>query len=150
MFPDSEKHQSIILKGNPMNKTLVLLKPDAFERCLIGYIITHIETEFDVIQARIEYMNTYLISRHYKDHVNKDYYNALHEFMRSGPTLALEVYGADPVPEMLKMRDYLRITLGTKNPRNLIHASDLENAHYELALWFPPINRMVGHVNTSN
>lgn len=120
-----------------MHHTVVLIKPDAFERNLVGYIISQIEQRFQIIQARIEYMKTLLIAKHYKDHIHKDYYNALHTFMASGPTLALSVFGEDVVTDMIELRHELRIQLQYENPRNLIHSSDLENAIYELDLWFP-------------
>lgn len=120
-----------------MNNTVVLIKPDAFERNLVGYIISQIEQRFQITQARIEHMNTYLISRHYKDHITKDYYNTLHNFMFSGPTLALLLFGEDVVVKMTELRNEIRMHLQYKNPRNLIHSSDLENVSYELDLWFP-------------
>lgn len=115
--------------------SVVLIKPDAFERKIIGNIISIIEDDFKIIQAKIVYMNTYWISRHYKDHIDKDYYNALHNFMCSGPTLALLMFG--DIVDMLEYRDEIRHRFGTENPRNLIHASDIANVIYELDLWFP-------------
>jgi len=117
--------------------SVVLIKPDAFERKIVGNIISVLEFDFKIIQAKTVYMNTYWISRHYKDHVDKDYYNNLHAFMSSGPTLALLMFGTDIVVDMLDYRDRIRDCFGTENPRNLIHASDLENVMYELDLWFP-------------
>lgn len=115
--------------------TVVLIKPDAFERKIVGNIISILEFDFKIMQAKIVYMDSYWISRHYKDHVNKDYYNNLHTFMCSGPTLAMLIFG-DPV-DLLEYRDEIRNRFGTKNPRNLIHASDLASAIYEINLWFP-------------
>lgn len=117
--------------------SVVLIKPDAFGRRIVGNIISTLEFDFKIIQAKIVYMNTYWVSRHYKDHIDKDYYNVLHNFMCSGPTLALLMFGEDIVPNMLDCRDAIRNRFGIKNPANLIHSSDLENVMYELNLWFP-------------
>ncbi len=117
--------------------SVVLIKPDAFERKIVGNIISVLEFDFKIMQAKIVYMNEYWISRHYKDHVDKDYYSNLHAFMCSGPTLALMMFGKDIVVDMLDYRDRIRDCFGAENPRNLIHASDIANSIYELDLWFP-------------
>ena len=117
--------------------TLVLIKPDAFARKLVGYIIQEIEHDFEIVLAKIVYMDSWLISNHYRDHLEKGYYNALYLFMSSGPTLALDISGEDVVSRMIELRDKLRISLTYQNPRNLIHSSDLANVMFELDLWFP-------------
>lgn len=125
-----------IISGKIMH-TLVLIKPDAFERNLVGYIITKLE-QYRIVNMKTVYMDTWWISRHYRDHKYKSYYNALHNFMSSGPTLALEVdcYAED----MIDLRNQIREELGVKNPRNLIHSSDPLNVSYELNLWFPDVH----------
>lgn len=115
--------------------TVVLIKPDAFERMLVGYIISSIESNFIIHQAKIVYMEGFFIAQHYCHHVAKDYYLDLSTFMQSGPTLALQI-GGDPVA-VTELRNKLRESLGIENPRNLIHSSDLKNVVYELDLWFP-------------
>lgn len=114
---------------------LVLIKPDAFERRLVGYIISQIEHDFQIINGKIVYMDRDLVSRQYRDHTTKYYYLDLDTFMRSGLTFVLEI-GGDPV-DVAELRNKLRKSLGIENPRNLIHSSDLKNVVYELDLWFP-------------
>jgi nucleoside-diphosphate kinase len=122
-------------------KSLVLLKPDAAERRLLGQLLTYFESNmmFKVVAAKMVTMDVNLCRRHYVDHLAKTFYVGLEQFMTSGPTLALVVEG--DVAEIRKTGTALRDLFNKDykgGPRNLVHASDSpEAAAREVALWFP-------------
>ncbi len=122
-------------------KSLVLLKPDAVERRLLGQLLTYFESNlmFKIVAAKMVTMDANLCRAHYVDHLEKSFYVGLEEFMTSGPTMALMVSG--DVAEIRKTAMALRDLFNKDykgGPRNLVHASDSEAAALrELDLWFP-------------
>ena len=130
-------------------RSLVLIKPDAVRRGLVGEIIARFERKGLVIEALVmRGMDAELADQHYADHVQKAFYPPLKEFMTGGPLVALVISGdeaVDVVRAMIGATDGRKAAAGTvrgdlslSNRENLVHASDSpESAKHELALWFP-------------
>lgn len=133
-----------------MQQTLLLLKPDAVQRRLIGEIIGRLEKKglrlagMKFLQASPE-----LAASHYAVHKGKPFYDSLLQFLTSGPTVAMVWEGREAVAVC---RVLMGLTDGAKAPpgtirgdlaisvqNNLVHGSDSpENAAAEIALWFEP------------
>jgi nucleoside-diphosphate kinase len=136
--------------GLTLNMTLVLLKPDADRRGLLGTLIKEIEKEkhFRIKEMRMVRADRELLTKHYADHQGKEMFEPLIKFMLSGPIVAMKVVGpqalarmrslAGPVgavdDETLRGRYHV---LDAPLRENLIHTSGSdEEAIYELKLWF--------------
>ena len=133
-------------------QTLVLLKPDAVRRNLIGEIISRIEAKgYVVVEIKRMSASKELLAQHYAEHEGKPFYEPLVEFMLSGDVVALRVEGnrviegfralagaTDPTAALPgTIRGDLGRDWGTKVQQNLVHGSDsVESAQRELALWF--------------
>ncbi len=119
-------------------RTLVLLKPDAVEAKLVGQLISCFEQYSELVDFRVVCMHAELCRKHYHDHVTKDFYPKLEEFMTSGPLVAILIDG--DVAFIRALAKSLRTTYHPDyngGPRNLIHASDSEEAAVrEVTLWF--------------
>ena len=136
---------------SPVERSLVLIKPDAVRRGLLGEILARFERKGLVIEAlELRTMDAALADQHYADHVEKAFYPPLKEFMTSGPLAALVLAGdnvIEVVRTMIGVTDGRKAAAGTirgdyslSNRENLVHASDSpESAARELALWFPKI-----------
>jgi nucleoside-diphosphate kinase len=130
-------------------RTLVLIKPDAVRRGLIGEIISRIERKGLVIEAmQLRTMDGALADQHYAEHVDKPFYPPLREFMTAGPLVAMIVSGDSAIEVVRAMcgatdgrkaaPGTIRGDLSLSNRENLIHASDSpDSAKREIALWFP-------------
>ena len=137
--------------SSPTERSLVLVKPDAVRRGLVGEILARFERKGLVIEAlELRTMDPTLADEHYADHVEKAFYPPLKEFMTSGPLVALVLSGdnvIDVVRTMIGVTDGRKAAAGTirgdfslSNRENLVHASDSpESAARELALWFPKL-----------
>jgi nucleoside-diphosphate kinase len=130
-------------------RTLVLIKPDAVRRGLVGEIIGRFERKGLVIDALVlRGMDATLADEHYAEHVEKAFYPPLKEFMTGG-TLVAAVISGDQAIEVVRglvgATDGRRAAAGTirgdlslSNRENLVHASDSQDsAKREIALWFP-------------
>jgi nucleoside-diphosphate kinase len=136
---------------SPVERSLVLVKPDAVRRGLLGEILARFERKGLVIEAlELRTMDAALADQHYADHVEKAFYPPLKEFMTSGPLAALVLAGdnvIEVVRTMIGVTDGRKAAAGTirgdyslSNRENLVHASDSpESAARELALWFPKL-----------
>ena len=132
-----------------VERTLVLVKPDAMARGLAGEILARFEGRGLVVRAaRLVHVDSDLAERHYAEHAEKPFFGELVEFITSGPTLALVLEGESAIP-------VVRTTMGSTNPAdsapgtirgdlalampdNLVHGSDApESARREIELWFP-------------
>jgi nucleoside-diphosphate kinase len=132
-----------------VERTLVLVKPDAMRRQLAGEIVARLERRgLQLRAARLVTVDREFGEEHYAEHVGKPFFGELIEFITSGPTLALAVEGEGAITSV-------RTTLGATNPAeaapgtirgdfalsmpdNLVHGSDSnESAAREIALWFP-------------
>jgi nucleoside-diphosphate kinase len=131
-----------------MQRTLVLAKPDAVQRGLIGEIIGRFERKgLKVVGLRFLRVPREMAEEHYAVHAGKHFYDGLVEFITSGPVAAFALEGPDAIAAVRKMvgktmpneaePGTIRGDLGISGLRNLIHASDApETAEAELALWF--------------
>ncbi|GAA2518827.1 nucleoside-diphosphate kinase [Winogradskya humida] len=132
-----------------VERSLVLIKPDALRRGLLGEILGRFERKGLVIEAlELRTMDAELADQHYAEHVDKAFYPPLKEFMTSGPLAALVLSGDEVIAvvrEMIGSTDGRKAAAGTirgdlslSNRENLVHASDgPDSAKHELALWFP-------------
>jgi nucleoside-diphosphate kinase len=137
--------------SSPVERSLVLVKPDAVRRGLLGEILARFERKGLAVEAlELRTMDGTLADQHYADHVEKAFYPPLKEFMTSGPLAALVLTGdnvIEVVRTMIGATDGRKAAAGTirgdyslSNRENLVHASDSpESAARELALWFPKI-----------
>ncbi|MET7750660.1 nucleoside-diphosphate kinase [Micromonospora sp. NPDC005367] len=135
----------------PEERTLVLIKPDAVRRGLVGEIISRFERKGLRIDAMdVRTMDAALADAHYAEHVDKPFYPPLHAFMTGGPLVALVLSGdqvIDVVRNLVGATDGRRAAGGTirgdfslSNRENLVHASDsVDSAKREIALWFPEL-----------
>jgi nucleoside-diphosphate kinase len=131
-----------------MQRTLVLAKPDAVQRGLIGEIIGRFERKgLKVLGLRLLTVPREMAERHYAVHAGKHFYDGLVEFITSGPVAAIALEGPDAIAVVRLMvgktmpneadPGTIRGDFGISGLRNLIHASDApETAESELALWF--------------
>lgn len=134
-----------------MERTLVLIKPDAVNRGLVGEIISRLERKglgFDALQLRT--MDADLADAHYAEHVEKAFYPPLKQFMTSGPLVAAIVRGDQAVSVVRALvgatdgrsaaAGTIRGDLSLSNRENLVHASDsADSADREIKLWFPEL-----------
>lgn len=132
-------------------RTLVLIKPDAVRRGLVGEILSRFERKGLVIEAlELRTMDAALADQHYAEHVNKAFYPPLKEFMTSGRLVAAIVSGdqaVEVVRALVGSTDGRQAAAGTirgdfslSNRENLVHASDsADSAKREISLWFPGV-----------
>jgi nucleoside-diphosphate kinase len=137
--------------SSPIERSLVLVKPDAIRRGLLGEILSRFERKGLVVDAlELRTMDAALADQHYADHVAKAFYPPLKEFMTSGPLAAMVLSGdevIEVVRTMIGATDGRKAAAGTirgdfslSNRENLVHASDSpESAKRELGLWFPEL-----------
>jgi nucleoside-diphosphate kinase len=131
-----------------MEQTLIILKPDAVQRGLIGKILTRFEEKgLKVVGAKFMQISQDLAATHYADHKERPFYAGLVSFMTSSPVLvvALEGVGAIAVCRSMMGATFgsqaaagtIRGDFGVSNSFNLIHGSDsAEAAAKELGLFF--------------
>jgi nucleoside-diphosphate kinase len=141
-----EKLQSS--KGEGMERTLVIIKPDGVQRGLIGPILTRLERRgLRFAALKLIQITPELAARHYAVHEGKPFYEPLIQFITSGPVVVAVIEGKDAI-------DIVRKTMGATSPaqaepgtiradfgleigRNLVHGSDgPETAAYEIPLFF--------------
>jgi len=132
-----------------MEKTLVLIKPDAVERRLVGEIISIYEEKGLTISAiKIIKPSLEIAKKHYAEHKDMPYFKALVEYITRGNVCALILEGANAINVVRKINgatDPLNAEMGTIRGRfalskseNVVHSSDSpENAAREITLWFP-------------
>jgi nucleoside-diphosphate kinase len=130
-------------------RTLLLLKPDAVRRGLVGEILSRFEAKGLTIAALEQrHIPGDLADQHYAEHVERDFYPPLREFVTSGPLVAAVLEGDEAVEVVRALNGAtdgrkaapgtIRGDLSLSNRENLVHGSDsLESAAREIALWFP-------------
>jgi nucleoside-diphosphate kinase len=134
-----------------MSRTLILVKPDAFERALTGEIIVRFERKGLRIAA-LKHMTVErdLAEQHYGEHKEKPFFGELIEFITRGPLVAMVLEGVEAVPAARQVigattpleaaMGSIRGDLATEVTFNLVHGSDApETAEREIALWFPEL-----------
>ena len=131
-----------------MEQTLVLVKPDAVSRGLIGEIIRRFENRTLRIKAlRILNPSRELIERHYEVHRGKPFFDDVVAFMTSGTVVAMILEGENAIEIVREMMGALEPTEARPGTirgdftlvvrRNLVHGSDtLESAEREIPIWF--------------
>jgi nucleoside-diphosphate kinase len=131
-----------------METTLIILKPDAVQRGLMGRIISRFEDKgLQIVGAKMMRIGPELAATHYVDHRGKPFYDGLVRFMTSAPVLVLAVRGVRAIEISRRMMGAtfgsdaepgsIRGTFGVSNSFNLIHGSDgPEAAARELSLFF--------------
>jgi nucleoside-diphosphate kinase len=131
-----------------VERTLILIKPDAVQRGLAGEILGRIEARgFAVRGGKLLVVERDLGERHYAEHREKPFFGELVEFITSAPTWALVVEGEGAIATMRKTigatnpadadPGTIRGDLAMSMPDNLVHGSDSpESAEREIALWF--------------
>jgi nucleoside-diphosphate kinase len=131
-----------------METTLIILKPDAVQRGLMGRIISRFEDKgLQVVGAKFMQISQELAAEHYKDHEGKPFYNGLVSFMTGSPVLVLALRGCGAIAICRGMMGAtfgskadpgtIRGDFGVSNSFNLIHGSDSpEAATRELGLFF--------------
>ena len=132
-------------------RTLVLIKPDAVRRGLVGEVLGRFERKGLTIEAMVlRTMDAALADEHYAEHVDKAFYPPLKVFMTGGPLVAAVISGdqvIDVVRALVGATDgrvaaagTIRGDLSLSNRENLVHASDSpESAAREIGLWFPEV-----------
>ena len=132
-------------------RTLVLVKPDAVRRGLVGEILGRLERKGLAIDAlMLRTMDAALADQHYAEHLSKPFYPALKRFMTGGPLVAALISGdqaVDVVRLLVGSTDGRKAAPGTirgdlslSTSENLVHASDsADSAKREIALWFPDL-----------
>ncbi len=133
-----------------MERSLIILKPDAIQRGLIGDIITRFERKgIQIVAMKFMKISTQLAETHYEPHKGKPFYAGLVKFMTSSPVLVFAIQGKDVINIARKMMGAtfgskaepgtIRGDFGVSNSFNLIHGSDSpESAQRELKLFFKP------------
>ncbi len=135
-----------------MNRTLVICKPDAVERGLVGEILGRFERKgLRLVAAELRTLDLDLLARHYAEHVGKPFYNDLVAFMSRSPALMAVVEGPGDtwgvVRAMMGATDPLKAEpgtirgdFGTEVTENLVHGSDsAASAQREVSLFFPDL-----------
>jgi nucleoside-diphosphate kinase len=131
-----------------VERTLILIKPDAMQRALAGEILSRFERRgLAVSAAKLVHVDRPLAERHYAEHAEKPFFGELVEFITSAPTLALVLEGEGAVAvarETIGATDPAKAAPGTirgdlalSMPDNLVHGSDApDTAKREIELWF--------------
>jgi len=131
-----------------VERTLIIIKPDAVQRGLIGEIVARFERRgLRLVGMKLMQMDRDLAARHYAVHKGKSFYEPLLDYITSAPVVVMALEGTDAVKAA-------RATIGATNPadagagsirgdfglevgRNLVHGSDsVENGEKEVALFF--------------
>jgi nucleoside-diphosphate kinase len=133
-----------------MDRTLIILKPDAIQRGLVGKILTRFEEKgIQVVGMKMQFISEELAAKHYAPHKGKPFYEGLVRFMTSSPVIVLALQGNAVIDVARKMMGAtfgfkaepgtIRGDFGVSSSFNLIHGSDSpQAAKAELALWFKP------------
>ena len=133
-----------------MERTLIILKPDAVQRGLCGAILERLERKgLQIIGMKMMKISPDLAQTHYEPHRAKPFYDGLVRFMTSSPVIVMALAGKDVIAISRKMMGAtfgskaepgtIRGDFGASNSYNLVHGSDSPaNAERELALFFKP------------
>ncbi len=133
-----------------MQRTLLIIKPDAVEKRLIGKIISMVEEHFNIVGIRMKRLTPQEAREFYRVHRGKDFYEGLVEFMSSGPSVGVLIEGDNVIEKLREFigstdprkakKGTIRNLFGTTVRYNAVHASDSEeSASYEIPFYFPSI-----------
>jgi len=134
-----------------VSRTLILVKPDAFERALSGEVIARFERKgLRIVAIKSMTASEAIAHEHYAEHTEKPFFGELVEFITGGPLVAMVLEGKEAVPAARQM-------IGATNPIeaapgsirgdfalevtfNMVHGSDSEeSAAREIGIWFPEL-----------
>ena len=149
---DAELHERPTEKGNLLERTLIIIKPDAVQRGLTGEIIKRFEQRgLKIIGMKLLQVSRDLAERHYDVHRERPFFAGLVEYIISAPVVVMALEGSDAVAAA-------RTTIGATKPseaaagtirgdygleigRNLVHGSDsVENGEIEIANFFAEVS----------
>ena len=134
-----------------MQRTLILVKPDAFARNLTGEIVARFERKgLRLAALKLMTMERELAEEHYAEHAQKPFFGELVDFITSGPLVAMLLEGHEAVAAARQVigatnpveaaPGSIRGDFATEVTFNLVHGSDSdESAEREIALWFPEL-----------
>lgn len=133
-----------------MSRTLVICKPDAVERRLVGEIISRLERKgLSVTAAELRTVDADTAARHYAEHAEKPFFGDLVTFIGRSPAMVMIVEGPDDTVKIVRtlmgstnpvdaVPGTIRGDLASELQENLIHGSDSpESAEREIAIFFP-------------
>ena len=132
-------------------RTLVLIKPDAVRRGLVGDVLGRFERKgLSIVTLDQRTIDGETADRHYAEHVERDFYPPLRDFITSGPLVAMVLEGDQAVAVVRALNGAtdgrvaapgtIRGDLSLSNRENLVHASDsTESAAREIAIFFPEL-----------
>ena len=132
-------------------RTLVLIKPDAVRRGLVGEVLSRYEAKgLTIVALEHRTIDAAQADAHYAEHVEQPWYPPLRDFATSGPLVALVLEGDEAIAVVRTLNGAtdgraaapgtVRGDLSLSNRENLVHASDSEeSAAREIALWFPSL-----------
>ncbi len=132
-----------------LERSLVLIKPDAVERNLIGKILTIYEdNNLKIINMRLTNVSREVAEAHYIEHKGQDYYENLIAYITRSPVVAVVLEGEDAIAKVRRLNGKtnpaeaaegtVRRLYGLATNLNSVHASDSpENAQREIEIWFP-------------
>lgn len=130
-------------------RTLVLIKPDALRRGLAGEILSRFERKgLRIAALELRQATGEVLDEHYAEHLDRDFYPGLRNFMLGGDLLALILEGDSAISVVRELNGAtdgrqaapgsIRGDLSLSNQQNLVHGSDsAESAAREIAIWFP-------------
>lgn len=131
-----------------IQKSFVMMKPDAVQRCLMGKILSRFEEKgLQIVAVKLMQINEDLAKTHYGEHADKPFFGSLIEYITSSPSLAMVIEGEEAISTIRKLvgaTNPLEADLGTirgdfamDTGRNIIHASDSpDSAEREINLFF--------------
>jgi nucleoside-diphosphate kinase len=132
-------------------RTLILVKPDAFERGLTGEVIARFERKgLELVALTLMQADEPLAQVHYEEHTDKPFFGELVDFITKGPLVAMILEGANAINaarQVIGATDPLEADAGslrgefaTEVTFNLVHGSDSpESAEREIGIWFPEL-----------
>lgn len=136
------------MRRSYMEKTLVLIKPDAVERKLIGKIISlYEERDLKVTAMRMLHADPEIVMRHYEEHIGRSYFDHLMNYITRSPLVALVLEGENAIALAREINGKtdpaeaaegtIRRLYGQTKTYNTVHASDsTESAAREIEIWF--------------
>jgi nucleoside-diphosphate kinase len=130
------------------SRTLILIKPDAFERGLTGEVLARFERKgLRIAELKLMQADAQIAHRHYEEHAEKPFFGELVSFITGGPLVAAVLEGVDAVPAARQLigatnpieaaPGSIRGDFGLEVTFNLVHGSDSdESAEREIGIWF--------------
>ncbi len=133
-----------------MERTLIIIKPDAMQRGLAGEIVRRFEARgLRIVGMKFMQISRELAEKHYAEHVDRDFYESLLAYITSAPVIVMVLEGNEAIEAarstigktnpIVAAPGTIRGDLGMETGRNLVHGSDKpESAEREVSLFFVP------------